>query len=128
MLSSHLFFCLPLLLAPFTVPYRIAKHDLDALEADTTAILKFVAASFSCKDLKKSIIVGCMYRPTNNNIDYTQDLYSAVSDLSARFKDHIIWLGGAANLPDIDWKTDTIIGHRTVPSLNKSGIYRHLQR
>lgn len=89
----------------------IAKHDLDASEVDTSATTEFVAASLSCKDLKKPIILGCMYRPIDNKVEYTKDLCNAVTDLYARLKDHIIWLGGDINLPDIDWKTDTITGH-----------------
>ena len=100
----------------------IAKHDLDTAEIDTSATSEFVAASLSCKDLKKPIILGCMYRPTDNNNDYTQDLCNALSDLSARFKDHIIWLGGDTNLPDIDWKTDTITGHSYPVSINQTYI------
>ena len=45
-----------------------------------------------------------------------------ISDLSARFKDHIIWLGGDTNLPDIDWKTDTITGHSYPVSINQTYI------
>ena len=63
-----------------------------------------------------------MYRPTDNNNDYTQDLCNALSDLSARFKDLIIWLGGDTNLPDIDWKTDTITGHIYPVSINQTYI------
>ena len=100
----------------------IAKHDLDTAEIDTSATSEFVAASLSCKDLKKPIILGCMYRPTDNNNDYTQDLCNALSDLSARFKDHIIWLGGDTNLPVIDWKTDTITGHNYPVSINQTYI------
>ena len=50
------------------------------------------------------------------------DLCNALSDLSARFKDHIIWLGGDTNLPDIDWKTDTITGHSYPVSINQTYI------
>ena len=100
----------------------IAKHDLDASEVDTPATSEFVAVSLNCKDLKKPIILGCMYRPTDNKADYTQDLCNAVSDLSSRFKDHIIWLGGDTNLPDIDWNTDTITGHNYLVSINKAYI------
>ena len=87
-----------------------------------TATSEFVAASLSCKDLKKSIILGCMYRPTDNKVEYTQDLCKAVSDLYTRFKDHINLLGGDTNLPDIDWKTDTITGHNYPVPINQAYI------
>ena len=49
----------------------IAKHDLDASEVDTTATSEFVAASLSCKDLKKPIILGCMQLTTKLNTPRT---------------------------------------------------------
>ena len=39
----------------------IAKHDLDTADIDTSATSELVAASLSCKDLEKPIILGCMY-------------------------------------------------------------------
>ena len=41
-----------------------------------------------------------------------------MTEIYNRYKDHILWLGGDANLPDIDWKTDTITGHGYPASIN----------
>ena len=46
----------------------IAKHDLDATEIDLKTSSELVAASFSCKDLKKPVNVCSLYRPTDNNL------------------------------------------------------------
>ena len=59
----------------------IAWHDLEAPVTDLHSTAEIVAASFTCKDLKKSITVGSLY-------------------LQSRFRDHILWNGGDANLPD----------------------------
>ena len=75
-----------------------------------------MAASFICKDLKKPIIVCSLFRPTDNNLDYSQELCSV---LYSRFRDHILWIGGDANLPDIDWKTDTVTRHNYTASINQ---------
>lgn len=80
---------------------------------------ELVAASFTCKDLKKPIIVCSLYRPTDNNRDYSQELCNTVSEIHTRFGDHILCLGGGANLPDIDWKSDTIAGHSYSVPINQ---------
>ena len=71
-------------------------------------------ASFTCKDLKKPIVVSSFYRPTDNNLNYSQELCNTVKEIHARFGDHVLWLGGDANLPDIDCfgKSDKTNGHR----------------
>lgn len=105
----------------------IARSNIDAVEVDTNTNTEFVAAAFSCKNLKKTLIIGSLYRPTNNNSEYTDDLCKAISNLYSSFKDHIIWIGGDANLPDIDWQNDSIQGHNSA-SRNKQSIYRFNQR
>ena len=74
--------------------------------------------------MKKTLIIGSLYRPTNNNSEYTDDLCKAISNLYSSFKDHIIWIGGDANLPDIDWQNDSIQGHNYPVGINKA--YRDL--
>ena len=55
----------------------IDKHDLDASEVDTTATSEFAAASLGCKDLKKPIILGCMYRPTDKKLNAPRTMQSS---------------------------------------------------
>ena len=95
----------------------IARHDLEASEICIHT--EIVAASFTGKDIKKPIIIGSLYRPTDNNLDYSQELCSVLNDLHSRFSDDILWIGGDANLPDIDWKTDTVTGHNYPASINQ---------
>jgi hypothetical protein len=89
----------------------IARSNIDAVDVDINTTTEFEAAAFSCKNLKKTLTIGSLYRPTNNNFEYTDDLCKAISNLYSSFKDHIIWIGGDANLPDIDWQNDSIQGH-----------------
>jgi hypothetical protein len=58
----------------------IARSNIDAVEVDTNTNTEFVAAAFSCKNLKKTLIIGSLYRPTNNS-EYTDDLCKAISNL-----------------------------------------------
>ena len=97
----------------------IARHDFEALEIDLHTTAEIVAASFTCKDLKKAIIVSSLYRPTDNNLDYSHKLCTVLNDLHSRFRDHIPRIGGYASLPDIDWKTDTATRHNYTASINQ---------
>ena len=58
----------------------IAWHDLEASEIDLHSTVEIVATSFTCKDLKKPIIVGSLYRPTDNNLYYSQELCTYIQD------------------------------------------------
>ena len=80
-----------------------ARHDLDASEIDLKITSELVAASFTCKDLKKLIIVCSFCRPTDNNLDYSQELCNTANEIHTRFGDHILRLGVDANLPDNRW-------------------------
>lgn len=45
--------------------YIITKHGLEAFEIDLPTYAEIVGSSFiNCKDLKKSLIVGSLFRPT----------------------------------------------------------------
>ena len=79
-----------------------------------------IAASFVCKNLKQPLIVGLVYRPTDNNFEYTEDLCNAVSYIGRTYKNSTIWIGGDFNLPDIDWKTNSIVGHNYLIPIDKS--------
>ena len=59
----------------------IAKHDLEASEIDVQATAELAAASFTCKDLKKPLIVCSFYRPTDNKFEYSQELCNTVKDI-----------------------------------------------
>ena len=63
---------------------------------------ELVALSFVCKNLKQPLIVGSVYRPTDNNFECTEDLRNAVSYISCTYKNSTICIGGDFNLPDID--------------------------
>ena len=85
----------------------IAKHDMEATEVLYSDTSEFVAASFNTTSSKKSIIIGCFYRPTDNNIDYADDLCKDIHNLYSNNRNSSIWLGGDANLPDIDCRQTT---------------------
>ena len=98
----------------------IVKAEFDAVEIELTTKTEFVAASFVCKNLKQPLIVGSVYRPTDSNFEYTEDLCNAVSYIGRTYKNSTIWIGGDFNLPDIDWKTNSIVSHNYLIPINKS--------
>ena len=97
----------------------ITKSSIDASEIPLDTDSEIVAASIPTTYTSKPIIVCSLYRPTDNNIDYTRDMCSTIRDLHTRFKDNIIWIVGDSNLPDINWKSDSIEGHNYPATINQ---------
>ena len=98
----------------------IAKAEFDAVEIELTTKTEFVAALFVCKNLKQPLIVGSVYRPSDNIFEYTEDLCNAVSYIGRTYKNSAIWIGGDFNLPDIESKTNSIVSHNYLIPINKS--------
>ena len=100
----------------------IAKCDMEATEILNSNKSEFIAASFKTTSIKKPIIIGCLYRPTDNNFQYSQDITFEIHNLFEKFRNNPIWIGGDANLPDIEWSTDTIKGHQYSIPINQKFI------
>ena len=98
----------------------IAKAEFDAVEIELSTKTEFVAESFVCKNLKQPLIFGSVYRPTDNIFKYTEDLCNALSYIGCTYKNSTIWIGGDSNLPDIDWKINSIVCHNYLIPINKS--------
>ena len=97
----------------------LAKAEFDAVEIDFSTKTEFVAASFVCKNLKQPLVVGSVYTPTDNNYEYAEDLCKAVTHISSTYKNSTIWIEGDFNLPDIDWKTNSIVSYNNLIPINK---------
>ena len=67
----------------------------------------------------KTLIVGGLYRPTNNDVQYLDALCSCLEELAHKFKNAVFWFGGDMNLPDINWETLTIDGRQHPLRLNE---------
>jgi exonuclease III len=104
----------------------IAKHDMEGTEILNSTTSEFIAASFNTSSTKKPIIIGCLYRPTDNNLDYTSNLCQEIRNLHSQYRNNIIWIGGDVNLPDIDWTTDTKIGHQYSIQINETFLLTQL--
>ena len=72
--------------------------------------------------MKQPLVVGPVYRSTDNNYEYADDLRKAVTHIGSTYKHSTIWIGSDFNLPDIDWKTNSIVSHNYPIPINKSFI------
>ena len=95
---------------------------MEGVEIDIQTSTEFIAASYPCTSLKKPLIVGSLYRPPNNDTDYMEELCQAIIDLSTRHSQSTLWIGGDANLPDIDWGNSSITSNNYSLPINTAFV------
>ncbi|VDI11275.1 Hypothetical predicted protein, partial [Mytilus galloprovincialis] len=66
----------------------------------------------------KSIIVGCLYRPPSSDITYMDKMSNTTEEIFKENNSSILWLGGDLNLPDIDWKSNSVCGNQYSSQIN----------
>ena len=64
------------------------------------------------------IVIG-IYRPTDNNTDYSTSTCDAISSIARKFPNNPLWITGDINLPDIQWKTNTVTKHQYTKQINE---------
>ena len=91
----------------------------ERIDIDTPCDIVFV--KIECAN-KESLVVGSVYRPTNNIESYAHDLFDAISKVSKKFRKSAIWITGDLNLPDVDWLSNTIRvqGYQYRKSINET--------
>ncbi|XP_072016713.1 uncharacterized protein [Amphiura filiformis] len=111
--------------------YRKDRHDgyggvllavhssLTSYQLETNSDAEFVAAKI-LNGKEKPLVIGALYRPTNNSQEYIDSLNKTIEDLCVSNPECAIWSSGDINLPDIEWSTDQVIGHQYPKSLNES--------
>lgn len=79
-----------------------------------------VIVSVQTNNRSSNLIVGSLYRaPFARSGQETAALLDAF-DRACRSKKDVVWLGGDLNLPDIDWNTNSTVGHQYPKSMNKA--------
>ena len=68
---------------------------------------------------KPPTIIGCVYRPPDNNTETTDFITNEITYLKSKFQKSIFWVGGDFNLPDIHWETLEIKGNRYLREINQ---------
>ncbi|XP_072042006.1 uncharacterized protein [Amphiura filiformis] len=76
-------------------------------------------------DKNTALIVGSLYRPPNNNLEYLEKMCSQIEEIATKFRNAVVWISGDLNLPDINWTTLTIDGHQYPLSLNQRFLDLH---
>ena len=90
----------------------VTKSTLQTSEIQVSGDTELVAASIETRT--KPVIVCSLYRPPDNNTDYSDRMCTAIAAIHAKHKRQVIWIGGDANLPDICWENETVTGHSYV--------------
>ncbi|XP_071492986.1 uncharacterized protein [Diadema antillarum] len=65
-----------------------------------------------------SLVVGAVYRPPGNDVQYLDNVCSTIEELSLQNKKAVLWIGGDFNLPDINWEDLSVSGHSNPVPLN----------
>ena len=84
----------------------------------TTDTDKEIIATKISTGCKTSLVIVSVYRPPNTDIDYALDLCSKIKHIVNTNRSATIWISGDLNLPDIDWKTESIEGHQDSNVIN----------
>ena len=79
---------------------------------------EIIATKISTECKKTSLVIVSVYRPPNTDIDYALDLCSKIKHIVNTNRSATIWISGDLNLPDIDWKTESIEGHQNSNAIN----------
>ena len=60
---------------------------------------------------KEPLIICAMYRPSSSDQAYMEEVYSQIRGPHSQFPRSAIWIGGDANLPDIEWDRNAVNGY-----------------
>ena len=86
------------------------KAEYTAELIETSQDVEAVLIKMGTGKGKPRLIIGPIYRPTNNDLQYSTSL--------SKHKKASFWLCGDFNLPDVSWESRTIIGHQHLQELN----------
>ena len=79
---------------------------------------EFIAVKIKCKC--NSLIVASLYRPTDKASDYAIKLANAIESIVKDGPKDVVWIGGAINLPDINWSSNSISGNSYRKDINET--------
>ena len=66
-----------------------------------------------------NILIGCCYRPPNNNMEYAKSMTTSLKALMDKNPTASVWIGGDLNLPDVQWKDNTSTCIHNTKSINE---------
>ena len=97
----------------------LIKSDIISEPVDIQTRCDIIFRKVQCSD-SQTLIIGSAYRPTNNDMDYANELVEVIQRVCHKYMDAVVWLAGDFNLPDIDWSRNNITGHQYRKDVNKA--------
>ena len=93
-----------------------------SLSAEDVSISKNTECIFCKINLqeKKPMIIGSVYRPPGYSIDESQCVTNEIYQIVKKFPRAVYWFGGDFNLPDINWKAQSIQDNNYSKAINSS--------
>ena len=85
-----------------TLTSSILNYDTISQEEIPILICKISLAP------KPPLIIGVVYRKPDNDLISSTQISDVIKKLSDDYKRSVIWIGGDFNLPDINWKNNSI--------------------
>ena len=97
------------------------KNDLLSEEVMSPSKPEHLEAVFVKISLvtKQTLVIGGVYRPTNNDNQYATELTDFMMKVSKKHSNAIQWFCGDFNLPDVNWQSNTIEGSRYPSAINQ---------
>ena len=98
------------------------KSELSVERIDSPNNLEAVFAKVKTQPRGAPLIVGSIYRPTNNDQQYMDLLCNTIMKICKANKKSAVWLCGDLNLPDICWEKIDISGSQYPATINQTFI------
>ena len=98
------------------------EGNIAGCEIHLNTTSEITAASFQCID-KEPLIICALYRPPSSDQAYMEEVCSQIRGLHSQFQRSAIWIGGDANLPDIEWDRNAVNSNSNKHVINQ--LSRH---
>ena len=95
----------------------ITKKDPIVEEIVKSETCEFLAIKIQTHS--QPLILATAYRPPSSPLEEAVNVSNELIKLNIKYKNNSIWFGGDMNLPDINWKTNSIIKHQYLKDINE---------
>jgi len=92
------------------------KNTIDSQTVECNTPCEICSVKLHLAEGQPLIIIG-IYRPTNRDVSYAQNVFNAITDVTARNRNSFIC---CTDLPGIDWDTESVSRYRYPLVINYS--------
>ena len=96
-------------------PLQIADRENRCIGDSVVLSLHFVMQHVSEQTCKHPLYLQAY----KNNIDYSTYVCDAIPNIAKKFPNSPLWIAGDINLPDVQWKTNTLSKHQYTKQINE---------